>query len=98
MNCKLPGLLGISVSCIPMAGVARADLTISAVANSQYTVEQLQAMATPSSQNLQNGDFPIGANTASPSITGDGWDEPTDWTFDFTKIRITRHFRRRWPA
>lgn len=39
----------------------------------------------PSDQSLQNGDFLIGANPAAP-FTGDGADEPTTWTFEFTAL------------
>jgi hypothetical protein len=53
-------------------------LTITAVATGSPTPPLV-----PNTQGIQNGDFFIQPNTGAP-ITGDGIDEPTQWTFDFT--------------
>jgi|GEM_PF-2745826 len=62
-------------------GAAQA-VTISAGAQAA----QGQPSTVPVTQNLQNGDFLILANPAAGAghVTGDGVDETTRWSFDFT--------------
>jgi len=54
------------------------NLTITATASGNPT-----PTPAPSTATLTNGDFLIGANPLAP-LTGDGIDEETTWTFDFT--------------
>ncbi len=54
------------------------NLTITATASGSLTPP-----TAPSTDTVKNGDFLIGANPPAP-LTGDGIDEETTWTFDFT--------------
>jgi hypothetical protein len=59
------------------------DLQISATARSAMA----QPTTVPGNQNLVNGDYTIFANPDWPNnfyLTGDGIDETTRWSFDFT--------------
>ncbi len=74
----------VSVMVMLGAGFAQADITITASASAQYSPQQLIDLGIPATQDLQNGDFFISKNLGSPGITGDGWDETTTWSLDFT--------------
>ncbi len=54
------------------------NLTITATASGSLTPP-----TAPPTDTVTNGDFLIGANPLAP-LTGDGVDEETTWTFDFT--------------
>lgn len=80
----LSGTLAATFGLALCAATAQAaDLQISATARANWA----QPVTVPGSQNLANGDYTIYANPDWPNnfyLTGDGIDETTRWSFDFT--------------
>ena len=77
-----PVLLGFSLGAMPWLASAN-TLQISATARAAAA----QPITVPGSQNLVNGDYTIFSNPDWPNnfyLTGDGIDETTRWSFDFT--------------
>ncbi len=76
--------LAIASTLLAASPVAQAaDLQISATSRAAAA----QPVTVPGSQNLVNGDYTIYANPDWPNnvyFTGDGIDETTRWSFDFT--------------
>jgi hypothetical protein len=68
----------VSVLAGSPAPASAVHLTITGVATGSPTPPFV-----PNTQGIQNGDFFIQPNPGAP-VTGDGIDEPTQWTFDFT--------------
>jgi hypothetical protein len=77
-------LLAAATLAVALAGPAQATtLQISATARANWA----QPVTVPGSQNLVNGDYTIFSNPDWPNnfyLTGDGIDETTRWSFDFT--------------
>lgn len=76
----LARLLAVAALALPALPAAALSIGAGAVAASG------QPGTVPVTQSLQNGDFLIHANPAAGAghVTGDGVDETTTWTFDFT--------------
>jgi hypothetical protein len=69
---------GLVTAVLAGLSAGAAAQTITATASGSQTPGQV-----PGNQDLQNGDFLIGKNLQAPT-TGDGIDETTQWTFDFS--------------
>jgi len=78
----LAATIGLALAAASLPATAT-TLQISAAARA----ERAQPVTVPGSQNLVNGDYTIFSNPDWPNnfyLTGDGIDETTRWSFDFT--------------
>jgi hypothetical protein len=78
----LAATIGLALVAASLPATAT-PLQISATARANWA----QPVTVPGSQNLVNGDYTIYANPDWPNnfyLTGDGIDETTRWSFDFT--------------